>query len=131
MRNKVTCAERLREALAIKGFTQKELCDMTGITKSAMSQYCTGGLTPRQIKSQSMAIALDVSEAWLIGYDVPMERTTKMSQADSELGSMMNVLEEIGALNEDGSLSDHGREVVTNMLRNNADMLKKLIDDEN
>jgi len=129
MQDKVSCAERIREALIFRGLSQKELCGMTGIPKSAMSQYCTGGLTPRQIRTHVIAIALDVSEAWLMGYDVPMERTKK-PQAENELEDLMKVLGEIGALRADGSLSNRGRKVVATMLRNNADMLKKFINEE-
>jgi len=95
-----------------------------------MSQYCKGTLVPRQIKTQAIAIALDVSEAWLMGYDVPMGRE-KNSLAGEWLGSIMDALGEIGAITDDGSLSSRGRDVVTDMLRNNADLLKKFIDNEN
>jgi hypothetical protein len=104
---------------------------MTGIKKSAMCQYCNGHLIPRQIRTHSIALALDVSEAWLMGFDVPMHRDWENPLTEYRLGGMMKALGEIGALNADGSLSDRGHQVVTDLLRNNADMLKKLIDDVN
>jgi len=103
---------------------------MTGIPKSAMSQYCKGSLVPRQIRIHMLALSLDVSEAWLMGYDVPTEREKSPNADDDRLKGIMSVLGEIGALSADGSLSDRGCEVVTNMLSNNADMLKKFINDE-
>ena len=72
--NKVSCASRIREALSIRDLSQADLCRMTGIPKSAMSQYCNGGLVPRQDRTFLIASALDVSEAWLMGFDVPMEK---------------------------------------------------------
>ncbi len=73
---KETCAVRIKKALAVNDLTQTELCRMTGIPKSAMSQYCNGGLVPRQDRTFLIANALNVSEAWLMGFDVPMERKT-------------------------------------------------------
>lgn len=76
---KATCAERIREALKNKDMTQAELCRLTGIPKSAMSQYCNGGLVPRQDRTYLIAQALNVSEAWLMGFEVPVEREEKKS----------------------------------------------------
>ena len=53
---------------------QSELCAKTGIPKSAMSQYISGAFEPKQDRIYLMADALNVNEAWLMGYDVPMER---------------------------------------------------------
>ena len=74
MTTKETCATRIREGLRIRNMTQAELCKMTDIPKSAMSQYCNGGLLPRQNRIYLIAKALNVSEAWIMGFDVPMER---------------------------------------------------------
>lgn len=76
MGNKETCASRIKEGLRLRDMAQADLCRATGIPKSAMSQYCNGGLVPRQDRTFLIAQALDVSEAWLMGYDVPMERQT-------------------------------------------------------
>lgn len=45
------------------------------IGRNDISQYVSGKFEPRQTKLYILAKALDVSEAWLMGYDVPMERT--------------------------------------------------------
>lgn len=70
---KVSCAERIRVALAVRDMKQVDLCQLTGIKKSAMSQYCSGAITPRQDATDDIARALGVSIPWLMGYDVPME----------------------------------------------------------
>ena len=67
-------AERLCEAKFIRKIKQVELCAATGIGKSAMSQYFKGSFEPKPDKVAALASALNVSEAWLMGYDVPMER---------------------------------------------------------
>lgn len=76
MENKESCANRICEGLAAKDMTQADLCRLTGSPKSTMSQYCNGGLVPRQDRTFLIASALNVSEAWLMGFDVPMERKT-------------------------------------------------------
>lgn len=83
MNEKVTCAQRIREGLTIRNMTQADLCRVTGIKKSAMSQYVNGGLVPRQDRTFLIAKALDVSEAWLMGFDVPMEKKSPTSPEES------------------------------------------------
>lgn len=74
-----TLAERLSEAKFIRKIKQVELCEATGIGKSAMSQYFKGSFEPKPDKVAALANALNVSEAWLMGYDVPMEPTKTKS----------------------------------------------------
>lgn len=71
---KKSCSERLSQALSIKNITQTELCKKTGIPKSAMSQYIKGSFEPKQDRIYLIAKALNISEAWLMGYDVSMQR---------------------------------------------------------
>jgi transcriptional regulator with XRE-family HTH domain len=42
--------------------------------KSDLSQFVSGKVTPGQWKLTILGLALNVSEAWLMGLDVPMER---------------------------------------------------------
>jgi len=44
------------------------------MNKSDISQYLSGKAEPNQDKLFILGSALNVSEAWLMGYDVPMER---------------------------------------------------------
>lgn len=67
-------ANRLKEAMLIKGLRQSDLSEKTGIVKSAISQYLSGKVTPKQDKIFLLSEALSVSPAWLMGADVPMEK---------------------------------------------------------
>lgn len=69
-----TTAERLREALALSGMKQSDLVRKTGIYKGTISNYFHGKYEPKSSAINKLAIALNVSETWLWGYDVPMER---------------------------------------------------------
>ena len=73
-----TCAERIAQALNIRDMTQADLRRLTKIPKSSMSQYLSGDYEPKQDRIYSISKALNVSEAWLMGYDVPMEREKKL-----------------------------------------------------
>lgn len=44
------------------------------LTKSDLSQFVSGKVIPGQWKISILAYALDVSESWLMGYDVPQAR---------------------------------------------------------
>lgn len=86
MENRKTesCANRLALALSIRNMKQIDLCASTGIPKSAMSQYLKGSFEPKQDRIFLMAKSLNVSEAWLMGYDVPMEKE-KLSPSEETL----------------------------------------------
>ena len=66
--------ERLKKALDIRNLTQQELSERTQIPKSSISQYLSGYAKPKDDRVYAMAVALDVNEAWLLGFDVPMNR---------------------------------------------------------
>jgi transcriptional repressor len=68
------CSDRIKEALNLRDMKPIELVEQSGVKKSALSQYMSGKITPRQKALDSMAKVLDVSPAWLMGFDVPMER---------------------------------------------------------
>ena len=82
---KSNCSERIATALAIRNMKQSELCERTKIPKSAISQYISGAFEPKQDRIYLIARELDVSEAWLMGYDVPMERNKKTSPNEPQL----------------------------------------------
>lgn len=67
-------SERLKAILDLRGMTQSELAQVSGVSKSSISRYISGAWKGKQDTVYSLAHALNVSEAWLMGYDVPMER---------------------------------------------------------
>lgn len=100
MTTKKSCADRIREGLRIRDMTQAELCRLTGIPKSAMSQYCNGGLVPRQERTFLIASALNVSEAWIMGFDVPMERKLTPASIEED-GRIQDFIRLFGKLTPD------------------------------
>jgi len=74
---------RLREALDRQGMKAIELSEKTGIPKSMVSYYLSGKAVPKSDRVYLISQVLDVSEAWLLGYDVPMNRTPEQKKNDA------------------------------------------------
>ena len=65
--------------------------------RSALSQYVTGKSKPDDKKLSLLSQTLDVSEAWLMGYDVDMKRIPdeeRVSESIPEILTIYNQLEE-------------------------------------
>lgn len=73
---------RLTEAMEIRGLRAVDLIDRTGIPKVTLSYYMSGKTEPKNDRVYIIAKALDVSEAWLLGFDVPMYRTDEQKKND-------------------------------------------------
>lgn len=65
---------RLKKAMTYRNMKQVDLCNKSGIDKALISNYLSGKYKAKQDKLHKLAIALDVSEGWLMGYDVDMDR---------------------------------------------------------
>lgn len=76
---KAETKDRIREGLSIRNMKQAELVERTGIDKGQMSSYLSGRYKPKQENLYLIAQALSVDEAWLMGFDVPMERNIDKS----------------------------------------------------
>lgn len=83
MGEKEELKDRLKKALDYKGVKPIDVCEKTGIPKSAMSYYLSGRSEPKANRLYVIAKALDVSEAWLLGYDVPIDRSEDQRENDA------------------------------------------------
>lgn len=82
---------RIGEALSIRGWDQVDLVEKTGIKKASINSWIKQRWQPKQESLLKMAMALDVSEMWLAGYDVPMERPVTQVKMD-ELAQLIHVI---------------------------------------
>ena len=82
---KENTAIRLKTIMNMRGLRQVDILNLTvpycqkysvKMNKSDISQYCSGKTEPNQEKLFILGNALNVSEAWLMGFDVPMERVS-------------------------------------------------------
>ena len=74
--------DRLREAMNAANKKQADLVRETGLNRGTVSRYLSGEVEPRQDAAYKLALALNVSETWLWGYDVPMERSPIQKKND-------------------------------------------------
>ena len=107
MGQKVELKDRLGQAMKLRGMKAVELSEKTGIPQGAISYYLSGRTEPKADRVYLISKVLDISEAWLLRYDVEMERTTaqkkndKLAQlvtkmrADNEFFSMVSALAEL------------------------------------
>ena len=95
MCKKETCGKRIEKALSIRQMKQADLCKLADIPKSSLSLYLKGAYEPKQDKLYKMANALNVSERWLMGYDVPMHREDTTPTSAAELTSAERVMLEL------------------------------------
>lgn len=63
--------DRLEEALAMRNMTAAELSRKSGVTEGMISTYRKGLYMPKSDKIYALANALNVSPAWLVGYEEP------------------------------------------------------------
>lgn len=81
---KESFSSRLKKAMLDKQMKQIDIINKSKllsdngakITKTDLSQYVNGKTSPGQKKLYVLSKVLDVSEAWLLGYDVSPKRPT-------------------------------------------------------
>ncbi len=99
-------AERLKHIMSERGLKQvdiiamcKPYCDQYGVkmNKSDMSQYVSGKSEPSQDKLVVLAMALNVQESWLMGFDVPENKekpaTTNGDGLSANKKALMDLIE--------------------------------------
>ena len=81
--NKIeSCGKRIEKALTIRNMKQSALCKLANVPKSSLSLYIKGAYEPKQDRIYAMSSVLNVSDMWLMGYDVPMEDVTQSTSLE-------------------------------------------------
>ena len=60
-------SQQLKSIMQIRNISQSELCEITGISKSALSQYLSGAFKPKQERTYLLAKALRTTPEYLMG----------------------------------------------------------------
>ena len=80
---KYTTADRLKQIMSERNLKQVDILNLASpfckkhdikLNKNDLSQYVSGKVEPGQNKLFILGLALNVSEAWLMGFEVPIER---------------------------------------------------------
>ena len=113
--NRVSTAERLKKIMAEKNLRQVDILNLVlpicaqydiKMNKSDISQYVSGKVEPSQEKLVALGMALNVTESWLMGFDVPSERKDSQVQAE----------EDFDLLYRYSMLTERDKEIVSNMI---------------
>lgn len=99
--------EALRQALRMRGIKQADLCRMSGIDTSLMSNYVSGKKTPTLANAVAIADALQISLDELAGRETPKRAIEQRLLADFR------------------ELSDEGQEVAVNTVYGLRSVYKK------
>ena len=92
-----TTSERLKQLMEERNLKQVDIlnkslpyCNKYGVkmNKSDISQYVSGKVEPSQDKLVVLGMALDVTESWLMGFDV-LYRYSMLSERDKKIISDM------------------------------------------
>lgn len=113
----------------VKPFCEKYNVKMN---KSDISQYLSGIVKPGQEKLSMLGMALDVNEAWLMGYDVPMERVqhyVKSLELNNDEFELLSNYKKLNALGKDklieysNDLTETPKYIETNNSNNVAELI--------
>ena len=113
-------SDRLKEAMYVSNIKQADLARLTGISKGGISNYVTGRYEPKSDIISKLAAALNVSEMWLWGYDVPMEK-----KKDTPPDKMELTEEEIAMLQVFRLIPEEWQKIFLEQGRAFANSLKK------
>ena len=102
-------SDRLKEIMRIRQMKQADIARATGLAKGGISNYITGRYEPKSDVISKLAKALNCSEMWLWGYDVPMERQAQKNDSPEDEGEKL-------WMELYNRLSDETRTVFINMM---------------
>lgn len=115
---------RLKEIMNDRNLKQVDILEMTKpycikydvkMNKSDISQYVSGKVEPNQEKLFILAKALNVNEAWLMGFDVSLRKELSPVVAESD----------IELIEKYSLLSDRDKTLVMNMINSMLPTEKK------
>lgn len=111
-----TTSQRLKQIMEERNLRQIDIvnaaqpfCKRYGVRlgKNTMSQYVSGKTEPGDEKLTILGLALNVSEVWLMGYDVPMQRETPAPDTiqDERKGRLINLFDCLSPSEQDEIIS--------------------------
>jgi repressor LexA len=76
MKRTETFQNRLKDIMNERHINQTELSKRTNITRTAISSYYNGAAEPNAEKILILSLTLGVEPLWLMGFDVPRNKST-------------------------------------------------------
>ena len=107
---KQTTSDRLKQIMKERNLRQVDILEMckpyckkynVKLGRNDLSQYVSGKVEPGQKKLTVLGTALNVSEAWLMGFDVPMQRNiVNEKDIDKTVETLFEFTKELDINNE-------------------------------
>lgn len=113
-RKSANFSDRLKELMRIKGCSQSDISRSTGISASSISHYVNGHWEGKQDVIYAIATIYGIDEAWLMGYDVPMEKKAPPPSAHAVSNFFAD--SEIALITRYRALDTYGRDAVSAVL---------------
>ena len=131
---KYTTAERLKQIMQERNMKQVDIielvlpvCKKYGLkmNKSDISQYVSGKVEPNQRKLVALAEALNVSETWLMGYEINEKELIDEEEKGKSLSKLIaneNMLDAVVKLSK---LQPGDKEMVVNLINSLYEKIEK------
>lgn len=110
----MSTSKRLKQIMSERGLKQVDILNASrpfqksleiNMSKSTLSQYVSGKQSPDQKHLFLLSKTLDVSEPWLMGYNVPMQRKDDVESNDNNVIKLTDIYTQ---------LNDHRQHKVIN-----------------
>ncbi len=118
---RATTAQRLREVMEKRNLRQVDVlemaqpfCEKYGVklNKNDLSQYLSGKVQPKQDKLTLLGLVLNVSEGWLMGFDVSPDRAAENAPVGDQSDGRVTECMELFSL-----LSDTEKALIIRQIR--------------
>lgn len=131
---KYTTAERLKQIMQERNMKQVDIlelvlpvCKKYGLkmNKSDISQYVSGKVEPNQRKLVALSESLNVSETWLMGYEINEKELIYEEEKGKSLAKLIaneNVLDAVVKLSK---LQPEDKEMVVNLINSLYEKIEK------
>lgn len=124
---KLTTSDRIKQIMSERNLKQVDILEMSKpfqkefdikLGKSALSQYVNGVQAPDDKKIFLLSKTLNVSEPWLMGYDVDRERKEISEREDKEEILDLSEIATKTVAFDGHTLDDNDAELIKSLLEN-------------
>ena len=131
---KYTTAERLKQIMQERDMKQVDIlelvlpvCNKYGLkmNKSDISQYVSGKVEPNQRKLVALAEALNVSETWLMGYEINEKELIDEEEKGKSLAKLISSENMLDAFVKLSKLQPGDKEMVVNLINSLYEKIEK------
>ena len=118
---RATTAQRLKEVMEKRDLRQVDVLDMAKpfcekygvkLNKNDLSQYLSGKVQPKQDKLTLLGMVLNVSEGWLMGFEVSPDRATENAPDSGQTDGRVTECMELFSL-----LSDPEKDMIIRQIK--------------